>query len=123
MFKGNSMDARTRGKLGEARAAAWLRRRFWQIVERNFSCRMGEIDIIARNRRHVIFVEVKLRRNADFAQAREHVTPAKQQRIAAAASLWLAQHPTSLQPRFDVMEVYDDGAAFRINHIENAFEA
>ena len=117
------MDARERGQLGEARAAAWLRRRFWKIVDQNVRCRMGEIDLIARNRRYLIFVEVKLRRSADFAEAREYVTRAKQQRIIAAAAQWLAQNPTSLQPRFDVIEVYDDGAAVRINHIENAFEA
>lgn len=117
------MDARTRGQWGEDRAAAFLRRRFWRIVERNFSCRMGEIDLIARNRHYVIFVEVKLRQDASFAEAREFVSYAKQRRIIAAASLWLQRHPTSLQPRFDVIEVYDGGGRVRIKQIENAFEA
>ena len=117
------MDTHTRGQWGEDRAAAWLRRRFWRILERNFTCRMGEIDLIACNRRYVIFVEVKLRRDASFAEAREFVSYAKQRRIIAAAGLWLQRHPTQLQPRFDVIEVYDGGGHVRIKQIENAFEA
>lgn len=113
------------GRFGEERAAAYLRRRGYRIVERNFSCREGEIDIIARKGGYVVFVEVKLRKNADFAAAREFVTRAKQQRIITTASVWLAQSGCELQPRFDVIEVYAPrGAEGRteINHLRNAFE-
>lgn len=86
---------------------------------------MGEIDIIASNKKYIAFVEVKLRKSASFAQAREFVTLSKQEKIKTAASLWLSDNPTKLQPRFDVIEVYApdglDTKAPVINHIENAF--
>ena len=70
----------------------------------------------------LVFAEVKTRKNAEFAQAKEFVTAAKQQRIIANAQLWLQSNPTEKQPRFDVIEVYgSDGAIEKINHIENAF--
>ena len=90
----------------------------------NYSCRFGEIDVIAEDRKFLVFVEVKLRKNADFAQAREFVTAAKQQRVMTAAQLWLSLNPTEKQPRFDVIEVYapnGESGEITINHIENAF--
>lgn len=119
------MDAGELGRWGEERAVAYLRRRGYTIVERNFRCRQGEIDIIARRWSVLAFVEVKLRKDASFAQAREFVTAAKQRRVIAAAELWLSRNETELQPRFDVIEIYaPKGAAgpVRIEHLENAFE-
>ena len=70
-------------------------------------------------------MEVKLRKDDRFGQAREFVTPAKQRRILTAASLYLAAHESEAQPRFDVIEVYapaGEKTLFpRITHIENAF--
>lgn len=111
------------GSLGEQAAAAYLRKKRYRIVGQNVSCRLGEIDLIAEDRDWIVFIEVKRRKNADFAAAREFVTAAKQRRIAATAALWLAHNPTEKQPRFDVIEIY--GAEDRvasIHHIENAFE-
>ena len=119
------MEKRELGRFGEERAARWLRLRGYRIVETNYSCRSGEIDLIARRGRYIVFVEVKLRKNADFAPAREFVTAAKQQRIRTTAALWLSQHETGLQPRFDVIEIYaPQGAEGRVTvrHLENAFE-
>ena len=119
------MENRDLGRFGEERAARWLRLRGYRIVETNFSCRSGEIDLIARRGRYIVFVEVKLRNNADFAAAREFVTAAKRQRIRTAAALWLSQHETVKQPRFDVVEIYAPLGAegpITVNHIENAFE-
>ena len=121
------MDARTLGSFGEEQAARYLRRRGYRIVERNFRCRQGEIDIIARKGEVVAFVEVKQRKNADFGEAREFVTYSKQRRVIAAAELWLLKTGCELQPRFDVIEVYaPEGTKTllpEINHIENAFSA
>lgn len=119
------MENRELGRWGEEQAAAYLRRHFYRIVDRNYSCRGGEIDIIAQRGRYLVFVEVKLRKNADFAQAREFVTPSKQRRIMYAAQSYLAERDCELQPRFDVIEIYaPDGAEgkLRINHIEDAFQ-
>ena len=119
------MDARALGRWGEEQAARYLRRKGYAIENMNFRCRMGEIDIIARRRGTLAFVEVKLRKNAVFAQAREFVTRAKQEKIRAAAELWLAANDSPLQPRFDVIEIYaPEGAEgpVRVEHIEDAFQ-
>lgn len=111
------------GRRGEAAAAEYLKQKGWRIIGMNYSCRFGEIDVIAENRRYLIFAEVKMRKNARFAEAKEFVTAAKQQRLTATAQLWLQSNPTEKQPRFDVIEIYGEGAEIRrINHIENAFE-
>ena len=118
-------DKKERGNWGEERAALFLRLHGYRIVERNFRCRQGEIDIIARKGEVVVFVEVKQRKNADFGEAREFVTYSKQRRVIAAAELWLVKTGCELQPRFDVIEVYaPEGTKTlfpEINHIENAF--
>ena len=119
------MNRKELGSWGEELAASFLRRKGYRILERNYSCRFGEIDLITSKGGYVCFVEVKLRKNADFAQAREFVTYAKQRRILTSASLWLAAHESDLQPRFDVIEIYaPEGESTRraqIQHLENAF--
>ena len=111
------------GRRGESAAADYLKKKRYRIVGMNYACRFGEIDLIAENRDFIVFVEVKSRKDAGFAAAREYVTGAKQRRIAATAALWLSQNPTEKQPRFDVVEVYSaNGVVHSINHIENAFE-
>ena len=91
-----------------------------------YHCRFGEIDLIAANRKFLVFVEVKLRRSADFAMAREYVNRKKQDRIRMTASMYLSRFPTQLQPRFDVIEIYaPDGIQTvhpEIFHMEDAFQ-
>lgn len=118
------MEARELGRFGEKQAAKHLRQKGYRIVEMNFACRMGEIDIIAENTDYIIFAEVKLRKDARFAEAREFVTRAKQRRIITTAELWLVSHECEKQPRFDVIEIYapyGERGALTVNHIENAF--
>jgi len=118
------MEARELGRFGEERAARFLRLHGYRIVETNYSCRLGEIDLIARKGRYLVFVEVKLRKSGDFAAAREYVTPSKQKRILSTAAVYLAQNETELQPRFDVIEIYapqGEKGKITINHIEDAF--
>ena len=119
------MSGRELGAWGEEQAAVYLRRKGYTVVERNYVCRFGEIDLIARRRGVITFVEVKLRKNAAFAAAREFVTYAKQQRIRKSASLWLSLHGCELQPRFDVIEIYapagTDSRRLTVNHLEDAF--
>lgn len=114
------------GAFGEDAACRYLKRKGYRLLERNYTCRMGEIDIIAQKGRFVIFAEVKLRKNADFGQAKEFVTEAKQRRVIVAAERWLVQNRTELQPRFDVIEVYaPEGLETKkpeIHHIEDAYQ-
>ena len=104
------------GRYGEALAAEYLRKKGCRILAMNYRTRLGELDVIAADRRYVIFAEVKLRKNAAFAE---------RQKLAAAAEEWLQKNPQKLQPRFDVIEIYaPDGVDTikpDIRHWENAF--
>lgn len=115
-----------RGAWGEALAAEYLRRKRYKIIAAGYQCRFGEIDLIAADRKYLVFAEVKLRKSPDFAKAREYVDNRKQDRIRMTASMYLSQNPTKLQPRFDVIEIYaPEGMATahpEINHMEDAFQ-
>ena len=99
------------------------RKAFHRMIE---ACKNGEIDLIVKNGRFLVFVEVKLRKNADFAKAREYVNWRKQDRIRMTASIYLSQHPTELQPRFDVIEIYAPEGMKTVHpeicHMEDAFQ-
>lgn len=114
------------GAWGEALAAEYLRKKRYKIVAAGYHSRFGEIDLIAQDKKFLVFVEVKLRKSADFAKAMEYVDRKKQDKIRITASLYLSENPTRLQPRFDVIEIYaPDGTATarpEINHMEDAFE-
>lgn len=118
-------EARLLGKWGETQVADYLRGQGYEILAMNYRCRMGELDLVASKGRYLAFVEVKLRRSGDRMTAREAVTYSKQQKLRAAALLYLQAHPTRLQPRFDVAEIYaPQGTGTRhphINYLENAF--
>ena len=113
------------GAWGEALAAEYLRKKHYKIVTAGYRCRFGEIDLIVMNRKYLVFVEVKTRKNSDFAGAREYVDRNKQDRIRVTASVYLSQNPTNLQPRFDVVEVYapqgEQTVKPEIIHMEDAF--
>ena len=114
------------GAWGEALAAEYLRKKRYQIVASGYRCRYGEIDLIVRNHTYLVFVEVKLRKSQNFAKAMEYVDSRKQERLRTTASMYLAEHPTALQPRFDVIEIYaPEGVATlrpEIHHMEDAFQ-
>lgn len=114
------------GAWGEMLAGEFLRKKKYSLVAAGYHCRFGEIDLIVRDKKTLVFVEVKLRKSGDFAQAREFVDYHKQNRLRTTAQMYLAQNPTDLPVRFDVIEIYaPDGIATKqpqINHLENAFE-
>ena len=118
-------NARLLGQWGEEQVAEKLRRDGWTIAARNFRCRMGELDIVAENKSFLAFVEVKLRKDDRFGSACEAVTLSKQRKLRTAAQYYLMSHPTKLQPRFDVAEVYAPQGVHTeapiIYYIENAF--
>ncbi|MBO5129727.1 MAG: YraN family protein [Oscillospiraceae bacterium] len=114
------------GAWGEALAAEYLRKKHYKIVAAGYHCRFGEIDLIVQDRKFLVFVEVKLRKSAKFAQALEYVDRRKQDKIRITASMYLSQNPTALQPRFDVIEIYaPEGTVTKrpeIYHLEDAFQ-
>ncbi|MBQ1282112.1 MAG: YraN family protein [Oscillospiraceae bacterium] len=113
------------GAWGEVAAAEYLRKKRYRLLGKNFRLRGGEIDLIAEKGAYLVFVEVKTRHDDGFAQAREYVNAAKQERIRRAAALWLAENETDKQPRFDVIDVYaPEGTATKkplIRHWEDVF--
>lgn len=114
------------GSWGEMLAANFLRKKRYKIEAAGYRCRFGEIDIIAKNKRNLVFIEVKLRKSGDFAQAMEYVDSHKQDRLRTTAAMYLAQNPTNLQPRFDVIEIYAPEGTLtkkpQIHHMEDAFQ-
>ena len=118
------MDKRELGNKGEAFAAEYYRKLGFNITAMNYSCRGGEIDIIAENEEYIVFVEVKTRSENALYQPSEAVDFKKQQRLTIAATKYLAETENEKQPQFDVFEVYTaNGRIFKVRRIENAFEA
>ncbi len=112
-----------RGMEGEDAARRYLEKKGYRVVSANYRTRFGEIDIIARTAQYIVFVEVKTRSTGAIARPMEFVDAPKQKRIQKTAMLYLAGHPTGLQPRFDVVEVFLEGDQTKIRHLENAFGA
>lgn len=114
------------GAWGETLAAEYLRKKKYRIEAAGYRSRFGEIDLIAKNRKYLVFVEVKLRKSDSFAEAKEYVDLRKQNKLRTTASMYLSQFPTKLQPRFDVIGIYcpqgRDTQNPEIIHIEGAFE-
>ena len=114
------------GAWGEAVAAEYLRKKRYELVAAGYRCRFGEIDLIVKDRKFLVFVEVKLRKSSTFAKALEYVDRRKQDKLRITASMFLSQNPTNLQPRFDVIEIYaPEGPQTRkpqIYHLEDAFQ-
>ena len=118
------MLKKTIGNIGEDMASAFLRKKKYGILARNYNTRQGEIDIIARKNDKISFVEVKSRTSKTFGSAAEAVTWKKRQHIMQAAIIYLqAERPGYKSYGFDVIEVYltKEGELEKINHIEDAF--
>ena len=120
------------GAIGEKIAAKYLRRHGYRILARNLHMGRNELDLIAKDKQYLAFVEVKTRSFDSLEQAQQHrpalaVDHAKRQRTLQATRDYLHLQPTPLCPRLDVIEVYLDRSKrpklLKINHIENAFSA
>lgn len=114
------------GKIGEDKVAAFLRKRGFAILKRNFQCRFGEIDIIAETKEYIVFIEVKTRKYKSLVSGIEAVDSHKQKRIMLTAQDYLSKTNCIKQPRFDVAQVTvfqkENGEnGYRLNYIENAF--
>ncbi|TAK68057.1 MAG: YraN family protein [Betaproteobacteria bacterium] len=111
--------ANASGKLAEALAADYLQARGLRLLGRNYSCRLGEIDLILADGPALVFVEVRLRRNLEFGGAAASITSAKRQRILRAARHYLSGRPEG-PCRFDVI-LLDALDPDRIEWIKDAF--
>lgn len=116
------MNTKIKGRTGEDVACAYLKKKKYEIIERNFTTSVGEIDIVAAHDGYVVFVEVKARRSTEYGAPSEAVTYFKQRKISQVASQFLSKYRKLNFPvRFDVIEVYMD--TMTVNHIENAFDS
>lgn len=117
-------DNRSVGARGEEIAVAYLRGQRFAILERNFRCKGGEVDIVARDGGTIVFVEVKSRRSESYGPPQLSVTPFKQRQISKAALTWLAKnHRHDANARFDVIAILLlDRQVPVIDHIRNAFD-
>lgn len=118
------MDNKRIGDFGEAAAADYLMEMDYEILEKNFRLKFGEIDIIAEKNGCIVFAEVKTRKNNIFGEPSEYVDREKQKRIKKAAACYADLQNDEV--RFDVIEVFYENKGdmlflTKVNHIENAF--
>ena len=108
------------GRYGEALAARFLEKTGWSVLDRNWRCPSGELDIVARRADVLAVCDVKTRRSERFGTPQEAVTPAKLERLRRLAGLWTASHPERFDTvRIDVIAVIVDQAGMtRLTHIE-----
>jgi putative endonuclease len=114
----------TLGERGESIAVAYLKGQKFTIIARNFRCKAGEVDIVARDGTTFVFVEVKTRRTLSFGSPQASVTPFKQRQNSKAALTWLAKNRLQeAAARFDVIAILlRDHQVPEIEHIRNAFD-
>lgn len=118
------MDTALLGRYGEILASRYLRKHGYLIVSAHYSCRLGEIDLVAEDKKYICFVEVKTRsENMKYAPA-DAVDVVKRQKIIATSQLFLKDYKVKRQPRYDIVEVYfENDEPVKINHIKNAFDS
>ncbi len=111
------------GKESEQLAATYLKRKGYRIIETNYRCPVGEIDIIARQKGILVFVEVKARRSSRFGSPKAAVTATKQRKLSMAALDYLKrENLINARARFDVVAIDTTGGKPDIEVVTNAFE-
>ncbi|MBL7107506.1 MAG: YraN family protein [Phycisphaerae bacterium] len=123
-FSADLSDSAELGKWGEKQAARYLKKHGYTILEKNFTCKTGELDIVAADFNGIIiFVEVKTRTNENFINAEAAVGYKKRTRMNRAAKYFMAIHQIKNRPyRFDVITVItNNGLKKKITHFPNAF--
>lgn len=113
------------GAWGENEACKFLKSMGYEVIEKNYHSRYGEIDIVAKDKDCLVFAEVKTRKNKSYGNACEYVTRRKQEKIIRTAEKYIKKNPET-EIRFDVIEIYyhktlESLTLKEINHIINAF--
>lgn len=117
-----SMNKKELGKWGEKLATKYLKLKGYRIIENNYSCKLGEIDIIAEKSNYLVFIEVKTRRSENFGLPQAAVDYRKQEKIKKVASYYIAyNNDKDLQVRFDVISILVWNLKPRIEHFKGAF--
>ena len=107
------------GNIGEQIAVDYLEKNNYKILKRNFYCKQGEIDVIAKKSQEIVFIEVKTRSSLDFGKPSEAVNSIKLKHMYKTAQYFLYKsHSINNFIRFDVIEVLVEDGKFNVNHIK-----
>ena len=118
-----SVKTKTLGKRGEDVAAAFLKKKGYKILFRNYKCSFGEIDIIADHKKILSFIEVKTRSTKKYGLPQEAITPEKQDKISRVALEFVQRYKMANRAaRFDVVSVQCLNGVYEVDLIKNAFE-
>ncbi|UCF71317.1 MAG: YraN family protein [candidate division WOR-3 bacterium] len=111
------------GIAGENLAKEYLKQKKYNILDHNFRCRFGEIDLVARKDKAFHFIEVKYRRSVDYGLPQEAVVRRKQQRVRNTALIWLKRRhlPLDTEIHFDVLAITELAGKMKYEYIEDAF--
>lgn len=124
------VTTREQGEYTESLACQYLENKGFKLIEKNFNCRVGEIDLIMKDNDSLVFIEVRYRRSNNFGSGAESITASKQSKLIKTASLYLQQHAklNKYPARFDVVSITgfietDNIDNINFDWIENAFGA
>ena len=119
--KKNELDNKSRGELGEKKACKFIKKNGYEVLEKNYRTKFGEIDIVASEHETICFIEVKARSNSDYGNPEEFVTKKKQEKLWKTASIYIDNNPSDLENyRFDVIAI--DFESNNVEIFKNAFE-
>jgi putative endonuclease len=111
------------GRIGENIIADYITKLGYKVVERNFACNQGEIDIIAKDKEELVFIEVKTRTDISYGEASEAVTNTKKRHLINSIKYYIYKQKLENQPiRIDVAEVYINKGKVKVNYIKQAIE-
>ena len=111
------------GRIGENIIADYITKLGYKVVERNFECNQGEIDIIAKDKEELVFIEVKTRTDISYGEASEAVTNTKKRHLINSIKYYIYKQKLENQPiRIDVAEVYINKGKVKVNYIRQAIE-
>lgn len=122
--RGRVIKGKELGRRGEELAVGFLKKRGYKIIERNYRCRRGEIDIVAQDKKEIVFIEVKTRRSLRYGLPEEAISFYKREHIIKVGLIYLQQHRLEeVNARFDVVSISMEGEKVKeIRLIKNAFE-
>ncbi len=112
----------SQGTASEDLACRYLEDQGLILMERNYRCRVGELDLIMRDQQHLVFVEVRSRRSSRYGTPAETVTVSKQRRLIRAASYYLQRHRFNMPCRFDIIAIIHATEKPSLQWIKNAFQ-
>lgn len=108
------------GKKGEELASKYLKNNGYEVINQNFRCKLGEIDLIAIKNNTIIFIEVKTRSNTKFGTPEQAVDSNKRKHILRTSQVFLAKNKlNNYDLRFDIISIYMNGNIYKIEHFKN----